>query len=208
MRTLIFLPLCLLFVSAHAQKSNQLIEKGNQEYKKKAYAKADEQYTKALQKDQKNTVAQFNSGNARQKLKKFADATKNYEAAANNTGDPSIKAQAFYNQGVALIRQDKLKEAIEAFKKALRFNPNDKETRENLQKALKEEKQRQQPEPNDRQDNKNKKKQKDKKKPQPRNTKLTREEAEKMLNDLQKEEKNLQKQLQKKNTSARQLKDW
>lgn len=208
MKTFLLIISFFFALSVSAQKTNQLIEKGNKAYKKKAFAKADQQYTKVLQKDQKNTVAQFNSGNAKQKLKKFGEATKNYEAAANTSGDPLVKAQAFYNQGVAYIRQDKLKEAIDAFKKALRYNPNDKDTRENLQKALKEEKQRQQPKTNDQQQNKDKKKPKDKKNPQPEKTKLSKEEAEKMLNDLQKEEKNLQKQVQKKNQSSRQLKDW
>jgi tetratricopeptide (TPR) repeat protein len=203
----LMLSLLIVFV-AGAQKTNQLIEKGNKAYKKKTFAKADQQYTKVLQKDEKNTVAQFNSGNTKQQLKKYAEATKHYEAAANTSDDPLVKAQAFYNQGIAYIRQDKLKEAINAFKKALRYNPNDKDTRENLQKALKEEKQRQQPKPDDQQQNKDKKKPEDKKKPQPERTKLSKEEAEKMLNDLQKEEKNLQKQVQKKNQSSRQLKDW
>ncbi len=190
-----------------AQKTTQHIEKGNQDYRKKEYAKADAQYNKALQKDGRNPVAQFNSGNAKQRMKKYDEASKSYEAAANATKDPLVKAQALYNQALALIKQNKLKEAIDAFKQSLRLNPNDKQARENLQKALKE-RQQQQPPPKDQQDDKNKKKPQDRDKPQPPKTKLSKEEAEKMLNDLQKEEKNLQKQVQKKNQSARQLKDW
>lgn len=206
MKALILIAGLLFVLSANAQKSNQLVEQGNQDYKKKEFAKADGQYTKALEKDAKNTVAQFNSGNAKQKLKKYDEASRSYEAVVNNTDDPLVKAQALYNQGLAFIRQNKLKEAIDAFKRSLRLNPNDKEARENLQKALKEQKQQQQPKNNDQQPDKNKKKQPDQPKPDKAN--LSKEQAEKMLNDLQKEEKNLQKQVQKKNQSGRQLKDW
>lgn len=208
MKPVLFCSCLLIAFSLNAQKTNQLIEKGNADYKKKAFVKADEQYAKALEKDSRNTVAQFNSGNARQQLKKYEDAAKAYEAAASNTNDPSIKAKAFYNQGLSYIRQNKLKEAIESFKKSLRLNPNDKETRENLQKALKEQQQQQQPQNNDQQKNKNNKKEKDKKQPKPQQPKLSKEEAEKMLNDLRREEKNLQKEVQRKNQSGRQLKDW
>lgn len=206
MKIFIFFSGILLAFSASAQKSNQLVEQGNKDYRKKEFAKADEQYAKAIAKDAKNTVAQFNSGNARQKLKKYEEASQSYEAVVNNTNDPQVKAQALYNQGLAFIRQNKLKEAIDAFKRSLRLNPNDKETRENLQKALKEQKQQQQPKNNDQQQNKNKKKQPDQPKPDKAN--LSKQQAEKMLNDLQKEEKNLQKQVQKKSQSGRQLKDW
>jgi Ca-activated chloride channel homolog len=208
MRTMIFLSCLFVMCSVNAQKANQLVEKGNGEYKKKAYEKADVQYTKALQKDPKNTVAQFNSGNAKQHLKKYDEASRSYEAVANNTGDALVKAKAYYNQGLAFIRQNKLKEAIEAFKKSVRLNANDKEARENLQKALKEQKQQQQPKNDDQQDNKNKKKQKNNDRPDQRKPKISKEDAEKMLNDLRKEEKNLQKQVQKKNQSSGQLKDW
>lgn len=202
---------CLFFLSivfsVNAQKTNQLIEKGNDNYRKKDFQKADEQYSKALEKDAKNTVAQFNSGNAKQKLRKYDEASKSYEAVAANTDDALVKAKAYYNQGLAYIRQNKLKEGIDAFKRSLRLNANDKEARENLQKALKEQKQQQQPKNNDQQKNKNNKKPKDKDQPLPPKSKLSKEEAEDMLRKLQQEEKNLQKQVQKKNQS-RQLKDW
>ena len=47
-----------------------------------------------------------------------------------------LKGKAYYNKGVVLSRSKKLEESIEAYKNALRQNPDDKEARENLQKAL------------------------------------------------------------------------
>jgi Ca-activated chloride channel homolog len=207
MRTFLTIIFLSMIAFANAQKAAQSIEKGNDHYRQKQFSKAKDEYGKALQKDNTNSVAQFNSGNASQRMNKFDDALKSYEAAATTAKDPLVKAQAFYNQGLTYIKQKKLAEAIDAFKKSLRLYPNDNDTRENLQKALKELKQQQQKN-DDKQDNKNKQKPKDKDQPQPPKTKLSKEEAEKMLNNLQKEEKNLQKQVQKKSQSARQLKDW
>jgi len=198
----------MLMFSVNAQKITQLIEKGNQDYRKKEFKKANASYNQAIEKDKTNAVAQFNSGNAKQQLKNYEDAAKSYETAAQITNDPILKSQAFYNQGLSFIRQKKLNEAIDAFKKSLRLNPEDNEARQNLQKALKEQKQ-QQSQKNDQQEDKNKKKSKEKEqKQQPNKSNLKKEEAEKMLNNLSKEEKNLQKELQKKNQSTRQLKDW
>jgi len=209
MRTILTFLCCLFLVlPGKAQQGNQHIENGNQDYKHKEFKKADEQYTKALQKDQKSTVAQFNSGNAKQKLNRFDEAAKAYEAAASNTTDPLVKAKAYYNQGLSFIRQNKLKEAIDAFKQSLRYNADDKEARENLQKALKEKKQQEQPKNNNNPNNKNNNKPKEKDQPKPPRSNLKKEDAEKMLNNLQREEKNLQKQLQSKKQSGRQLKDW
>ncbi len=188
----------------NAQKATQLIEKGNVNYKQKQFAKAKEEYDKALQEDQTNSVAQFNSGNASQRMKKFEEAGKAYETAAANTKDPLVKAQALYNQGLAYIKQNKLPEAIQSLKKSLRLDPSDNDTRENLQKALKELQKQQAPSKSkDKPKNNNQKDQ-----PQKPKSNLTPEEAERRLRELAKEEKNLQKDLQKKNSSARQLKDW
>ncbi len=198
--------LLIVGVAASAQKTAQLIEKGNSNYKQKQFVKAKEEYGKALQKDQTNAIAQFNSGNASQRMNKFEEAAKSYETAAANAKDPLVKAQALYNQGLAYIKQNKLTEAIQVLKQSLRLNANDNDTRENLQKALKELQKQQQPQQNDKQKNKNNKNQKDQ--PQKPKSNLTPEEADRRLKELAKEEKNLQKDLQNKNSAGRQLKDW
>jgi len=187
----------------HAQKTTQLIEKGNTNYKQKKFAQAKQEYTKALEKDQSNVVAQFNSANASQRMNKYEEAAKLYEDAAANTKDPLVKAQALYNLGLAYVKQNKLPQAVESLKKSLRLNPADNDTRENLQKALSELQKQQQPA-----NNKNKQKNNQKDQPQKPTSNLTPQEAERRLRELAKEEKNLQKDLQKKNSSARQLKDW
>ncbi|MCE3282045.1 MAG: tetratricopeptide repeat protein, partial [Chitinophagaceae bacterium] len=167
--------------AATAQKVNQYIEKGNQEYRQRQFKKANEAYDMALRKGNNHT-ARFNAGNAKQKLGQYADAGKAYEAVASAATDPVLKAQAYYNMGVSYIRQNKLPEAIDAFKRSLRLAPGDGEARENLQKAMKQLKQSQQQ--SDKQDNKDKKKPTRKDVTTPQKGSLTKEDAEKMLNDL------------------------
>jgi len=207
MRALIFFGCVMFAFSVNAQKATQFIEKGNEAYKKKEFAKANASYIKAIEKDKRNAVAKFNSGNAKQQLKNYEDAATSYEDAAATTNDPILQSQAFYNQGLAFIRQKKLAEAINAFKKSLRLNPEDNEARQNLQKALKE-KQQQSQQQQQQDDNRKKKSKEKEKKQQPDKSALKKEQADKMLNNLAREEKNLQKEIQKKNQSGRQTKDW
>ena len=106
-----------------------------------------------------------------------------------------MRANAFYNDGVMLTKQQKLEESIEAYKNALRNNPSDKEARENLQKALIELKKRNPPK------NENQKK-------QPK-SKMNQKEAEQKLKLLQQKEKEVQQRLQKNSKSVGALpKDW
>ena len=72
------------------------------------------------------------------KLEKNSEAIKVYENLLMNTSDAELKGKAYYNKGVIFSAQKKLEESIEAYKNALRQNSNDKEARENLQKALME----------------------------------------------------------------------
>jgi len=205
MKHYLLIPVLLVFFSAQAQQVNQQIKKGNDSYKEKKFQQANDAYAQALKKDDKNTVANFNSGNALHRLNKPEDAAKAYGTAAATATDPLIKAQAFNNQGLALIKQKKLTDAIEAFKTSVRVNSNDKECRENLPKALNELKKQQQK--NDQQDQ-NKKNQDQKDSPQKNKSKMSEAQAEKLLKSLQQEEKEKQKELQKKSRKDRQLKDW
>jgi tetratricopeptide (TPR) repeat protein len=137
-------------------------------------------------------------------MNKPEESSKAYKIAAANTKDVNLKAQALNNQGLALIKQKKLAEAIEAFKQSLRLHSFDKEVRENLQKALNE-LQKQQGQSQDQNKNKSQNKNEDKKK---NKSNMSEEQAEKLLKQLQQDEKDTQKQIRQRNRKDRQLKDW
>ena len=200
---------CLLLATVgFAQKSEKMVVEGNKLYRQKEYSKAIDAYGKAAEKDPKNTKARYNLGNALFRLNQVENAEKAFGALAESTTDKDVKAQSFYNQGVAQSNQKKLPESINAYKEALRLAPNDNEARENLQKALNELKQQQeQQSPQNNQQNKPKDQQKQ---PDKNQSKLNEKQAEKLLNGLRQEEKNIQKDLQKSRNRGARIpdKDW
>lgn len=179
------------------QDSNTLVNRGNQYYQQSQFDVAEIMYRKALKDNNKNFAAQFNLANSLQKQKKYEDAINVMERLADETNEPSLKSSVYYNEGVAYTKSKDLEKSIEYYKKALIYNPNDKEARENLQKALLELKQQQQQKKN--QQNQNKKQQK-----------MNDKDAEQKLKMLEQKEKDLQQRLQNqtKQKGNGQREDW
>ena len=124
------------YFGSHAQQVDQTILKGNNLYKQKQYEPAAKAYDEALAKDPANRTARFNKANTTYRLSKPDEAVKEFSDLAFKDRAPEEKSGAYYNEGVVLSNQKKLEESIEAYKNSLRQNPNDKDARENLQKAL------------------------------------------------------------------------
>jgi Ca-activated chloride channel homolog len=166
--------------------------KGNLLYLQSQYQSAEEQYRAALKKDSNHTIAKFNLANTLHKQKKYDQAIIVNGDLAASTKDKKIKAASWYNQGVSHTKMKNLEASIESYKNALRIDPNDKEARENLQKALLELK---------------KQKQQQKQKPK---SKMSQKEAEQKLKLLQQKEKQIQQRIQNKNkqSGSSQGRDW
>lgn len=212
---------CLLPIALSAQTENALIKKGNEAYQKQEYDQAIDNYKKVTGKNPANVAAQFNLGNAMYKNKKPDDAISAYDNALVNAGSKNDKSVSYYNKGVVLQNNKKLPECIDAYKNALKLNPDDEDARQNLQKALLQQKQQQQKEKKDKEqkkpkeDEKQKEKQKPKEEdknnqPKPQPSKLSKQDAEEKLKALLEQEKNLQDKLRKVNTGslAKPEKDW
>ena len=214
----IFLLLLLGFFDSFSQKDDGLVRKGNEAYRNQKFDEAGKQYDSALKQNTSNKAAAFNLGNTKFKSSKYEDAARQYDELANNNADKQLQARSLNNKGLSLIKQQKLKEAVEAFKQSLKANSKDEETRENLQKALNELRQQEQQKPKEdkkkddkKQDKKEKEKQEEEEqqKPQPK-PKISKENAEQKLQALRQEEKKLQQRInQKQRTNAKQPeKDW
>ena len=119
------------------------------------------------------------------------------------TSDNDFKAKAFYNKGLTMIKYQKLPEAIEAFKQSLILNPEDNDTRENLQKAIEELKRQQHQQPQQKPDQ-----QKKPPPPKPQNKTANKDVMEQKFDELRDKEKQLQKLLQKKSNDNQPDKDW
>lgn len=197
------------------QQADRYLYKGNELYKKKEYEKSLEQYKQALTQDPKNPVAGFNQGNAQFRQQQMDQATQSFDNVISNSSDKATQQQAFYNKGVALVKQNKLEESIDAWKEALKRDPNDKLARENLQKALRElkkkqEQQKQQQEQQKKNQEQNKKEKKEQQQQPPPQSRLSRQRVEQLLKALQQKEKEVQDRLNKEKQSSprRPDKDW
>ncbi len=185
----LMIPVCV-----YAQED--ALAKGNEYYRQAQFDLAESQYRQAMKEEATNTTAQYNLANALYKQRKFKEAIavlqRLREAVA---GYKHLKNASFYNEGVIYSKQKDLENSIEAYKGALRNDPDDKQARENLQKALLELKKQQQ-------DKQNQQKQQ-----QP--SKLSQKEAERRLQQLQQKEKDIQERLQKGGQKGDAMpKDW
>lgn len=188
---------------AQSEDIETIIQSGNDFYKQKQYDKAVAEYARAMALDPTNATAKFNHANALYKAGKQVDATKSFSELSALVKEKNFRSKTYYNKGVILSAQKNLEESIEAYKNALRQNHDDKEARENLQKALLELKKKT-PQQDKNQD-KNKDKQQNKSQ-----SKMSPKEAEQRLNLLSQKEKEVQERLQKEKskTGGGGSKDW
>jgi len=193
-------------VSAQADKGDDLIRSGNDYFKEGQYSKAAEEYRKALDKEPSSLTAKFNLGNAYFKQNQQVDAAKLFTNVIQGSDKKDMLSKTWYNKGVVLSAEKNLEESIEAYKNALRNDPNDKEARENLQKALLELKKKQPPP----KQNEQQKKKKEQQQKQQQQSKMSPKEAEQRLKLLQQKEKEVQQRMQqeKSKMGGSQPKDW
>jgi tetratricopeptide (TPR) repeat protein len=194
----------MLLSRLDAQRVNPVIQRGNDYYKLKQYELALKAYEEALAKEPSSATAKFNLANTDYRLSKPEEAMKTFEELAVDSKEAGMKAMNYYNKGVVLSSQKKLEESIEAYKAALRQDPNDKDARENLQKALVELKKKNPP------PKKEEKKKQQQNKKQPERPKMNPKDAEQKLKLLEQKEKELQQRMQKQKskTAAPGPRDW
>ena len=188
---------------ADIQKS---ILSGNQFYADQKFAAASQQYLNALVADPHNPVARFNQANALFKQDKKVEAAQIYSDLAINAGERELKSKTWYNKGVVLTYEKNIEGSVVAYENALRNNPEDKEARENLQKALLElKKKKEEKKKPDQQQQKNKEQEQ-----KQNQSKMQPKEADQRLRLLEQKEKQVQERVQKQKTKTgvSQIKDW
>jgi Ca-activated chloride channel family protein len=200
----------LMAVSASAQSDRQYIRQGNQQFKTGDFANAEVSYRKALEKNPRNPQAVYNLGNALLAQNKDSAAVVQFESAAKLETNPMRKYQSFHNLGVICQSHKMYGEAIEAYKNALRLNPDDDETRYNLVLCQRQKQKQDQNQQNQDQQNKDDQKKDDKKDQQQDKDKqeqqkkqeqpkpqMSKENAEQLLNAAMQQEKQTQDRMKK-----------
>lgn len=139
MKRIVYLTFTLavaLFVTTDAQAQKwperSRVRRGNRAYERLDYDRAEERYREAQQLSDTCFEAQFNLGDALYKQQRFDEAEKVFAAlAADSTRSSLDRAHSYYNLGNSLFQQKKYQEALSAFKRSLRLNPADLETKYN-----------------------------------------------------------------------------
>ena len=206
---------------AWAQADKKFIRQGNRVYEKDKFPESEIYYRKALDKNKGSGDAVFNSGDALYKQKKYEDAGKQFIESHRMNEDKDKKSSSLYNLGNSLLMANKLQESIEAYKNSLRLKPDNKEAKYNLayaQDLLKEQQQQQQQQQQnkdnkdqnndqqkkdegnknqdqekDSQDKQNNEQQQDKQDQQQQS--ISKEDAERLLNAIANDEKNVQEKV-------------
>ncbi len=224
-KTLLLIIMMALFsVPMYGQVDRYYIRSGNKDYKKANYSEAEVYYRKAQEKNKKNPQAIYNLGNALLMQKKDSVAIRQYEEAARVETNVFRKARSFHNIGVICQNHKMYSEAIESYKNSLRLNPNDDETRYNLELCKRQLKQQKEQEKKDnqktKQNNKEDNQKEDKRqKQQPKDNQeqdkpkggMSKENAEQLLNAVIQQEKDAQQKMKKamqQPRSRRNQKNW
>ena len=118
-------------VDAQLSESNDYVFEGNA-IVDSDFIEAEKKYRLAVSTKTNNATGSFNLGNAYYNSKLYDEALFRHLEAVNNSSSKPDKHKAYHNIGNILMQQKQCKEAVSAFKNALRNDPTDDESRYNL----------------------------------------------------------------------------
>lgn len=153
----ILLLIIISFNILSAQSVRSLVNEGVDFYNDKKFTDAEVNFKKSIEKEPGNFTSTFNLGDAYFKQERYDEAISTFKEVMNQTDDKNLQAKIWYNIGNSLLKSQKIKESIEAYKSSLKLNPNDTEAKYNLSYALKmlnDENQQNQNNKNDKNENK------------------------------------------------------
>jgi len=136
--------LALHALVAQGQSVRSLVHEGNDQYEEENFDGAEINYRKALEKEHDLVQGHFNLGDALHKQGKYEDAVQEFERVAREARQPETKAFAHYNMGNSRFEAQQYEEAIASYIEALKLDPADEDTKYNLSLALKRLEQQQQ----------------------------------------------------------------
>lgn len=129
----------LLFFIIHncvSQNERSIARDGNKYYDKGLFSDSEINYRKSLSQKKSFKEAQFNLSNALFKQERYDESINLLNDLISNTDNLDLKSASYYNLGNNFLQQQKLEEAIDAYKNCLRITPSDEQARYNLAKAI------------------------------------------------------------------------
>ncbi len=226
--------LILFNFTVKSQEDAKAIYYGNKLFTTGNTIESSLKYREALKANPNNQKANFNLGNSLYKnaydiksgkvqvplqakmtpdsLSKliFDEAAQNFAAVANNISNKDTLHQAWHNIGNCYLQKKDYQQAVDAYKKSLKYNSKDEETRYNLAFALKnlpKDKKGGGGSQNKKEEDKNDKN----KNAQPKPNNISKDQAEQLLKALMNKEQKLQDKRKQKQQDADKTtveKDW
>ncbi|MFA6570271.1 MAG: tetratricopeptide repeat protein [Bacteroidota bacterium] len=150
----------LLNAQKDEKAEKEFIKKGNDLYKSKKFNDAEINYRKSLEKNKNSFIGNYNLGDALYKQGQYEKATEKFNELTNQNTSKENISKSYHNLGNSLLQEKKYAESIDAYKKSLRQNPKDYDTKYNLEYARKMLVQEQQQNQKDQKNQKNQQNQK------------------------------------------------
>ena len=220
----IIIILLLAGLPGFSQKENALLRQGNRKFDRGEYKEAEKDYRKALELNKESVKGQFNLGAAVYKNNNFEESAKIYSNLAEKNTDREIKSKIFHNLGNSFLQSKEYEKSIMSYKNALMNDPKNLDTKYNLEYAkmmLKKQQQQQQKQDDKKDDKKDQKDKKDQNKDQNKNQdqqkppqeqkKISKEDAERMLEAMKNDEKKTLQKVKKEKAKVQVTgieKDW
>jgi Ca-activated chloride channel family protein len=229
------------FFSLHAQNERKVIRQGLKSYEKGDYAEAEVQFRMAQDINHESFEAEFNTGAALYGQEKYEETVKQYEALVDKAEDPESMAQIWHNIGNSLLEAQQFAPSIEAYKNSLRLNPGDQDTKYNLayakqklqdqdqqqqnqeqqdqdqqqqnqeQQDQDQQQQNQEQQDQDQQQQNQDQRDQDREQQQAQPQQISKDDAQRMLNAIQQQEKDVKDKVDKKKAAVAKVKtekDW
>ncbi len=114
---------------------SRLMKEGNERYAAADYDAALKAYQSAVERRPKEAISHYNLGTALYQKKRYDEAANEFMRSLDSK-DPLLQAQRYYNLGNAQFQSGDLQGAIRSYKSALRLNPDDYDAKYNMELAL------------------------------------------------------------------------
>ena len=238
MKRILVLLMCFFMHFCFSQNERSMVRDGNKNYNKGLFSESEIDYRKSLSKKRGFEEAQFNLSDALFKQERYDESVDILNNLISTTSNQDLKSESYYNLGNNFLQQQNLEEAVESYKNCLRINPSDEQARYNLSKAMslmqqqdQDEQQQDQDEQqqeqnsgetdssdNEQDDAQNENSDQNKESddnnrelPSDKDKNFSKEEMERILDALEREEQKVQEEMQKKKQKSKQKileKDW
>jgi len=217
-------------LALQAQGERKYIREGVRAYDKSEYNDAEIEFRKAEEENSDSYIAKYNTTTALYQQQNMDEAGKRFSELMAEAPNQKEEAKLLHNMGNVLVQEQKYQEAADAYKKSLRLNPSDDDTRYNLAYALeklreKQQQQQQNQDNKDKQENQQQDQQKQddkqqgnqdqqqeqKQQQQQQPQELSKEDAERLLNAILQKEKDVKEEVDKKKVTGAKVKtdkDW